>query len=87
MQKIHFKDNGQDLLWVIVDNRGFIIDCNRQKSVWCGFKVILDFLFIGEFIFLADKNGRINEYDFTAKKIELIEEENKTEDSTHISCQ
>jgi hypothetical protein len=35
--RLDFEDNGQDLLWVVLDKNGFVIDCNAQTWCWvCG---------------------------------------------------
>jgi hypothetical protein len=30
MQRIHFKDDGQDILWWDIDDEGVVVDCNAQ---------------------------------------------------------
>ena len=52
MQKIYFKDNGQDLLWIAIDDVGIIVDCNMQKSIWRGSQVFLERLEVGKDIWL-----------------------------------
>jgi hypothetical protein len=36
VQKIHFKDDGQDILWWIIDEKGVVQSCNMQGNVWNG---------------------------------------------------
>jgi hypothetical protein len=39
MQRIHFKNDGQDILWWEVDNNGTVQACNMQESTWKGTRV------------------------------------------------
>ena len=78
MQKIHFKDNGQDLLWIAIDDIGIIIDCNIQKSIWRGTQVLLKRLEVGKNIWIncekiSELADDFNEYDFEVEKIEPID--------------
>ena len=40
MVRIHFKDDGQDILWWDVDEKGIVKQCNMQGQVWIGTEVI-----------------------------------------------
>jgi hypothetical protein len=39
MLKIEFKDDGQDILWWIVDMNGIVLATNAQSFVWVGTKI------------------------------------------------
>jgi hypothetical protein len=65
MQKIHFKDSGQELLWVVIDIEGVITDCNAQKSIWVGLKVYKERLRVGGWVWINRKH-----YLFEIVKIE-----------------
>jgi len=39
MQRIHFKDDGQDILWWDIDDEGVVVDCNAQVWVWKDTKI------------------------------------------------
>jgi hypothetical protein len=39
MMKIYFEDQGQDVLWWIVNEKGIVIDCNLQE--WCWLRCIV----------------------------------------------
>ncbi len=39
MLRIHFKDEGQDVLWWDVDSKGVVQSCNMQAWAWVGTKV------------------------------------------------
>jgi hypothetical protein len=36
MKRIHFIDDGQDILWWDIDEKGVVQDCNLQVDVWKG---------------------------------------------------
>lgn len=40
MLRVHFKDEGQDILWWDIDNDGVVQACNMQEWVWKGTKVV-----------------------------------------------
>ncbi|MBA7482648.1 hypothetical protein ES705_18288 [subsurface metagenome] len=40
MIRIHFKDDGQDILWWDVNEEGVVERCNLQEQIWPGTKVI-----------------------------------------------
>lgn len=40
MIRIHFKDDGQDILWWDVNEEGIVEQCNLQGQVWNGTQVI-----------------------------------------------
>jgi hypothetical protein len=42
MLRIHFKDEGQDILWWDIDSQGIVQACNMQEWVWKGTKVMMD---------------------------------------------
>ena len=62
MKKIHFEDNGQGLLWFVIDENGIVIDCNTQKDIWNGTQLLLDKLHVGRKIFNAYSD---DDTDFT----------------------
>jgi hypothetical protein len=41
-RRIHFKDDGQDILWWDIDEKGVVIACNAQEWVWKGTQVMMD---------------------------------------------
>lgn len=59
MQKIEFKDFGQDLMYMIVDADGFITECDY--GMWAktlvGLQVDLQILQLGEHIHIYTKEG------------------------------
>jgi len=87
MKKIHFEDHQQDLLWIIVDKNGLIIECNLQNFVWCGMTVYFPKLAVGEMVWLDSStksrlNGDINRYNFVVKKIENLKDMGTNQPST-----
>jgi hypothetical protein len=40
MVRIHFKDDGQDILWWEVNDEGIVEKCNLQELIWKGTRVI-----------------------------------------------
>ena len=79
MQKIHFKNEGQYLLWIVIDDEGVVVDSNRHESICKKFRfeaICLDSLKENENILiqLIDKNNKIMESSFEVEKIEPIDE-------------
>lgn len=40
MKKIYFEDEGQDVLWWIIDDKGIVKACDMQEWVWKGTEVL-----------------------------------------------
>jgi hypothetical protein len=72
MKKIYFVDKWQDLLWVVIDDKGVITDCNMQGFVWIGMRVVLKKLAIGKGIVMLDSELGLTRYDFVVEKIETL---------------
>jgi hypothetical protein len=41
MRKIHFEDDGQDVLWWLIDDRGVVQACDMQEAIWKGTEVFM----------------------------------------------
>jgi len=77
MLKIFFKNIGQNLLWVVVDESGYITDCNTKKSSWlhCHVKCQkpdIKFLNPGEWVYISRDNDKVR-YPYEVEKIEPVE--------------
>jgi len=67
---ISFKDNGQDCLEWVIDERGEVIHANLQAGVWNGLMVDLEKLKIGKKIgVMVPKKMATRFYDFIVKSI------------------
>lgn len=60
MLRIHFKDDGQDVLWWDIDDHGIVQACNMQEWIWKGTKVMMN---------KPIKKGRILSCEFTSGKV------------------
>ena len=76
VKKIQFKNKGQKLLWLIVNESGRIIDSNTQKDSWCGMRLHLEKLKVGESILFLD-SADDSEFGVEIEKIESLTAEER----------
>lgn len=67
--RIEFKDEGQVLLWWVIDAGGEVLLVNDQVWIWRGTIVDLESIEIGEQIRYLDSEGKKHFYDVVVEKI------------------
>lgn len=73
-KKLHLKDNSQDLLILYIDDKGEVLHCNAQASIWIGNMLDINYLEEAEFICWYSHNiHRWISTDFIIQKIETGE--------------
>lgn len=72
MKKITLEDNGQDLLWLVINELGFVIDAGPyQKSVWMDAYIPTDeLLAVGKYCPIH--HPPIIRFGFLSHKVESI---------------
>lgn len=84
--RFHFKDDGQDIQWWEVDEKGFVLNCNLQGWVWNGTKVemvsgktIIPFVGqdpgkfdAGAMLLCTFKDGSIGKFIHPIEKVEAL---------------
>ncbi|MDP2729172.1 MAG: hypothetical protein Q8O55_01660 [Dehalococcoidales bacterium] len=80
MVRIHFEDDGQDILWWDIDEHGVVQACNMQEWVWKGTQVQMTVsgnepskVQPGDRLVCEFKDGRIGIFQHPVEKIELVD--------------
>lgn len=79
MKKIYFEDDGQDVLWWLIDDQGIVQACNLQEAIWKGLEVImtersanLDDVQPGDHLVFIFKNGKPGTFIHAVEKVKEL---------------
>ncbi len=79
MRKIHFEDDGQDVLWWLIDEKGIVQAADMQWLVWEGTEVFmtdrsisLDDIQPGDHLVCKFKDGKGGTFIHAVEKVEKI---------------
>jgi GTP cyclohydrolase II len=88
MIRVHFKDDGQDVLWWDIDEKGIVQLSNLQNYFWAATKVIgtsgggvFPDIKVGEKLLVIYGSGRGGEFIHPVVKVEVHEKRSKGEKS------
>lgn len=77
MQKIYFEDDGQDVLWWLIDDHGIVQACDMQEWMWKGTEVFmtdrsinLDDIRPGDHLVCKFKDGKGGTFIHDVEKVE-----------------
>lgn len=75
--RLHFRDDGQDILWWEINMEGVVVNCNLQQAIWVGTRVVdgpsnpMDII-EGEIIMCLFRSGKKLVFNHPVEKVERL---------------